>query len=99
MHKKIVYIKGMHCRSCSLLIEEALRKIKGIIKVKVNYKNGYAEAGAKVYQKAFKKGVAWILAKHNLRMSPPLIMEENVAAKALGIIDEAITEVEKEYGY
>jgi sulfite exporter TauE/SafE/plastocyanin domain-containing protein/copper chaperone CopZ len=47
MHKKIVHIKGMYCRSCSLLIEEALRKIKGIVNVKVSYKNGYAEIYSK----------------------------------------------------
>jgi 4-aminobutyrate aminotransferase-like enzyme len=62
-------------------------------------KEPFAEAGNKVYQKAFSKGVAWIPAKQNLRLSPPLIMEEEIAAKALDIIDEAITEVEKEYGY
>ena len=49
-----------------------------------------------VYQKAFRKGLAWIPAGHILRMSPPLIMEEPVAAKAMDIIDEAIGETEKE---
>lgn len=62
-------------------------------------KEPFEEAGNKVYQKAFAKGVAWIPAKQNLRMSPPLIMEEDVASKALDIIEEAIGEVEKEYGY
>lgn len=64
-----------------------------------NTKEPFIEAGQKVYQKAFSKGIAWIPAKQNLRMSPPLIMEEEVAEKALEIIDESITEVEKEYGY
>jgi len=59
----------------------------------------FDEAGRKIYQKAFAKGLAWIPAGHNLRMSPPLIMEEDVAEKALDIIDQSITEVEKEYGY
>jgi len=59
----------------------------------------FDQAGAKIYQKAFAKGLAWIPAGHNLRMSPPLIMEEGVAHKALEIIDESITEVEKELGY
>jgi len=59
----------------------------------------FDQAGAKIYQKAFAKGLAWIPAGHNLRMSPPLIMEEEVAHKALEIIDESITEVEKEIGY
>jgi 4-aminobutyrate aminotransferase-like enzyme len=57
------------------------------------------EAGKLVYQKAFAKGLAWIPANHTLRMSPPLIMEEDVAAKALDIVDESITIAEKEFGY
>ena len=47
MNKKIVYIKDMHCRSCELLVEEALRKIKGIVKVKASYKNSFAEIYSK----------------------------------------------------
>jgi len=62
-------------------------------------KEPFIEAGNKVYQKAFAKGLAWIPSKNNLRMSPPLIMEEDLAAKGLEIIDEAVTAVEKEYGY
>ncbi len=62
-------------------------------------KEPYEEAGIAVYQKAFQRGVAWIPAHHILRMSPPLIMEEEVAAKALDIIDESIGEVEREFGY
>lgn len=38
MQKTIVRIKGMHCRSCELLIEENLQKIRGVKKVVVNYK-------------------------------------------------------------
>jgi len=59
-------------------------------------KEPFAEAGEMVYRKAFRKGLAWIPAGHILRMSPPLIMEEPVAAKAMDIIDEAIGETEKE---
>ena len=59
----------------------------------------FIEAGKRVYQVAFSKGLAWIPANQNLRMSPPLIMEEPVAEKALDIIDESITIVEKEFGY
>ncbi len=54
------------------------------------------EACRKIYCKAFERGVAWIPAKHNLRLSPPLIMEEDVAGKALDIIEEAIAETERE---
>ena len=56
------------------------------------------EAGRLVYQKAFSKGLAWIPAGHILRMSPPIIMEDEVLLKGLDIIDEAIGETEKELG-
>ena len=59
----------------------------------------FEEAGRLVYQRAFAKGVAWIPAWHILRMSPPMIMQEEVALKAMDIIEESIHEVEKEYGY
>ena len=52
------------------------------------------EAGALVYQKAFAKGLAWIPAGNVLRLSPPLIMQKEVAAKAMDIIEESIAEVE-----
>ena len=59
----------------------------------------FEEAGQMVYQKAFAKGLAWIPAGHILRMSPPMIMEDDVALKGLGIIEEAIAETQKELGY
>jgi 4-aminobutyrate aminotransferase-like enzyme len=59
----------------------------------------FEEAGRQVYQKAFRKGLAWIPAGHILRMSPPLIMEDDLALKGLAIIEEAIYETEKEMGY
>lgn len=62
-------------------------------------KEPFAEAGVSVYQKAFKKGLAWIPAGHILRMSPPLIMDEKYAAMGMDIIEEAITETEKQFGY
>lgn len=58
-------------------------------------KEPFMEAGIMVYQKAFEKGLAWIPAGHILRMSPPLIMEKEVAAKAMEIIEEAIAETER----
>lgn len=61
-----------------------------------NTKEPFPEAGRLVYQKAFAKGLAWIPAGHNLRLSPPLVMSEGVAARALEIIEEAIDETEKE---
>ena len=62
-------------------------------------KEPFAEAGKLVYQKAFRKGLAWIPAGHILRMSPPLIMDEKYADMGLTMIEEAIAEVEKEQGY
>lgn len=64
-----------------------------------NTKEPFDEAGKRVYQRAFSKGLAWVPAGHILRMSPPIIMPNDVAAKAMNIIDEAIGEVEKELGY
>ena len=62
-------------------------------------KEPFEEAGKLVYQKAFKKGLAWIPAGHILRMSPPLIMNDKYAAMGMDIIEDAISEVEKEFGY
>jgi 4-aminobutyrate aminotransferase-like enzyme len=62
-------------------------------------KEPFDEAGKRVYQKAFRKGLAWIPAGHILRLSPPIIMDEEVAAKGMDIVDEAIYETEKELGY
>ena len=58
----------------------------------------FEEAGRLVYQKAFRKGLAWIPAGHILRMSPPMIMDDEVALKGLGIIEEAIAETQRELG-
>lgn len=63
-----------------------------------NTKEPFLKAGEMVYQRAFKKGLSWIPAGHILRMSPPIIMDFEVASKALDIIDESIYEVEKELG-
>lgn len=62
-------------------------------------KEPFDQAGKLVYQKAFRKGLAWIPAGHILRMSPPLIITEELALKGIEIIEESIYEVEKEYGY
>lgn len=42
MNKKTVYISGMHCRSCEILIERKLRRVAGIHEVHINHKNGEA---------------------------------------------------------
>jgi 4-aminobutyrate aminotransferase-like enzyme len=69
-----------------------------LVKDKVT-KEPFDEAGKLVYQTAFRKGIAWIPAGHILRMSPPIIMPNEVASKAMDIIEESIAEVEKQLGY
>ncbi|MCD6361435.1 MAG: aspartate aminotransferase family protein, partial [Armatimonadetes bacterium] len=59
----------------------------------------FEEAGRLVYRRAFEKGLAWVPAGHILRMSPPIVMTEELAAKGLDIIEESIAEVEEELGY
>ncbi len=86
-HKIIGEVRGKGC----LLGMEVIKDQKT--------REPFDQAGQKIYQKAFSKGLAWIPAGHNLRMSPALIMEQEVAQKALEIIDASITEVEKELGY
>ncbi len=60
-------------------------------------KDPNVEACRTIYRKVFERGVSWIPAKHNLRLSPPLIMTREVACKALDIIEEAIAEAEHEF--
>lgn len=43
MKKTTVHIKGMHCRSCELLVEDELLKVKGVKQVHVDQKKGTAE--------------------------------------------------------
>ena len=43
MPKIIIPIRGMHCRSCELIIENELKTVTGIKKVNVSQKNGQAE--------------------------------------------------------
>ncbi|NLD88492.1 MAG: aspartate aminotransferase family protein [Clostridiales bacterium] len=85
-HKIIGDVRG---KGCLLAIE--------LVKDKET-KEIYPEAGRLVYQKAFSKGLAWVPSGHILRISPILIMEDDMAIKGLDIIDEAIFEVERELG-
>lgn len=59
-------------------------------------KEPFPEAGRLVYQKAFARGLAWIPAGHILRMSPPIVMEDEVLLRGLDLIDQAIGETERE---
>ena len=80
-------VGDVRCKGCLMGVE--------LVKDRES-KEPFVEAGEMVYTRAFRKGLAWIPAGHILRMSPPLIMEEPVAAKAMDLIDEAIGETEKE---
>jgi 4-aminobutyrate aminotransferase-like enzyme len=62
-------------------------------------KEPFEEAGKLVYQRAFSKGLAWVPSRHTLRISPPIIMPDNLAAKGMDIIEESIYEIERELGY
>jgi len=86
-HPIIGEVRGVGC-----LLGIELVKDKGT-------REPFEKAGQLVYQKAFRKGLAWIPAGHILRMSPPMIMEDDMAMKGLGIIEEAIYETERELGY
>jgi len=55
----------------------------------------FVEAGEFVYKHAFRNGLAWIPAGHILRMSPPIVMDFDTAARGLAIIEEAIDAAEK----
>jgi len=87
MQEKYKIIGEVRGKGCLLAIELVRDR---------NTKEPFTEAGNLVYQKAFAKGVAWVPAGHILRLSPPIIMTEDVAAKALDIIEEAIGETVKE---
>ena len=83
-------VGDVRCKGCLMGVE--------LVKDR-DSKQPFDEAGKMVYQKAFQKGLAWIPAGHILRMSPPLIMPDDVAAKAMDMIDEAIGETARELGY
>ncbi len=83
-------IGDVRCKGCLMGVE--------LVKDR-NTKEPFTEAGDMVYIKAFQNGLAWIPAGHILRMSPPIVMGLEVAAKCMDIIDEAIGETEKTLGY
>ena len=43
MRKKLIPIRGMHCRSCEILVEEELKKLPSVYFTGVSYKKGVAE--------------------------------------------------------
>ena len=82
-------VGDVRCKGCLMGVE--------LVKDRAT-KEPFDEAGKQVYQRAFRKGLAWIPAGHILRMSPPMIMTVETAAKCMDIIDEAIGETEKALG-
>jgi 4-aminobutyrate aminotransferase-like enzyme len=95
--KRLAEMKASHkiigdvrCRGCLMGIE--------LVKDRET-REPFNEAGVFVYKSAFRKGLAWIPAGHILRMSPPIVMDIDCAAKCMDIIDEAIGEAEKHFGY
>ena len=80
-------VGDVRCKGCLMGVE--------LVRDKAT-KEPFPEAGKLVYQKAFRNGLAWIPAGHILRMSPPIVMPEDVADKAMTLIEEAIAETEKE---
>jgi len=88
--KKFAIVGNTRVKGCLMGVE--------LVKDK-KAKTPFDEAGKLVYQRAFSKGLAWIPAGHILRMSPPIVMPDEVAHKAMDIIEESIGEVEKELGY
>jgi 4-aminobutyrate aminotransferase-like enzyme len=83
-------VGDVRCKGCLMGVE--------LVKDRAT-KEPFNEAGKLVYQSAFRKGLAWIPAGHILRMSPPIVMDVDVAAKCMDIIEEAIWETERQLGY
>jgi len=83
-------VGDVRCKGCLMGVE--------LVKDRAT-KEPFDDAGAMIYVKAFQRGLAWIPAGHILRMSPPIVMSLDVAAKCMDIIDEAIGETERHFGY
>ena len=88
MQEEFEIVGDVRGKGCLLAIELVKNK---------ETKEPFEEAGIKVYQKASSKGLAWVPQKHILRLSPPIIMDDDLAHRGLDIIEESIAEVQKEY--
>jgi 4-aminobutyrate aminotransferase-like enzyme len=62
-------------------------------------KEPFVEAGNQVFQAAFRRGLAWATAGHILRITPPIVINQELMAKGLDIIEESVAEVEQRLGY
>jgi len=85
--QKYRIVGDVRCKGCLMGVE--------LVKDKQT-KEPFDQAGKMVYQKAFRKGLAWIPAGHILRMSPPIVMPEEVAQRGMDFIEEAIAETDHE---
>ncbi|MBN2449156.1 MAG: aspartate aminotransferase family protein [Lentisphaeria bacterium] len=85
--KQFRIVGDVRCKGCLMGVE--------LVRDRTT-KEPFAEAGKQVYQRAFAKGLAWIPAGHILRMSPPIVMPDEVAHRAMDLIEEAIGETEAE---
>ena len=83
-------VGDVRCKGCLMGVE--------LVKDR-NSKEPFAEAGEFIYKAAFRRGLAWIPAGHILRMSPPIVMDLDAAAKGMEIIDEAVGEAERHFGF
>ncbi len=83
-------VGDVRCKGCLMGVE--------LVKDRTT-KEPFDEAGRLIYQEAFRRGLAWIPAGHILRMSPPIVMDIDVAAKCMDIIEEAVGVIEKKLGY
>jgi 4-aminobutyrate aminotransferase-like enzyme len=83
-------IGDVRCKGCLMGVE--------LVKDR-HTKEPFDAAGKLVYQEAFRRGLAWIPAGHILRMSPPIVMDVDTAAKCMDIIEEAIWVAERSFGY
>lgn len=56
----------------------------------------FNEAGNRVVQEAFRRGLALATAGNIVRLTPPIVMSTELFAKGVEILDEALTAVERE---
>jgi P-type Cu+ transporter len=87
-----ISISGMHCTSCALLVQRAIKKIPGIIDVNVNYAN------EKAVVKSEKPGIVKqiVTAVKNLGYGAEVITEENFAVSQLKH-EKELTEIKKRF--
>jgi 4-aminobutyrate aminotransferase-like enzyme len=83
-------IGDVRCKGCLMGVE--------LVKDR-DSKEPFDAAGKLVYQEAFRRGLAWIPAGHILRMSPPIVMDVDTAARCMDVVEEAIWVAEKQFGY